>query len=412
MENDKLLIKLAAELNEVILKEKNRLPYSINLIDELHINENAHSRILNVLLQYCNDGHHPIYESFIEHIFNTSISKAQTLKIQSPIFSCEEDRIDLLVKEAGKYAIIIENKVRGAGDQNSQIERYIDKVHNMGFDSKHIYVMYLTKDGTKEVSESSLTPFAQKELDYSTDNSRFITINYKEDILPWLEEIVLPSCKLKETLLISAITQYIDFLKGYLNLKPQQIVTQNIMNTTVKETLKLETLAQTLQVNNNLSILQESIDSIIQEHVDIIAQEKIINPLESFLKEKYPVLKIIISNFNNYDTFEIKIAPATWKKCSIRINSEGAGFLYGICHHNPDKNPITDEENESLNTLREEKESKFSKWWPFYAKLNKKTFAPDGNEYWTNVESGNIEILKEITKVIDEIYPYVKDLTL
>lgn len=410
MENDKLLIKLAAELNELIVKEKNRLPYSINLIDELHINENAHSRILNVLLQYCNDGHHPIYESFIEHIFNTSISKVQTLKIQSPIFSCEEARIDLLVKEVGKYAIIIENKVRGAVDQDSQIERYIKKVHNMGFDSKHIYVMYLTKDGTKEVSESSLTPFAQKELDYSTENSRFITINYKEDILPWLEEIVLPSCKLKETLLISAITQYIDFLKGYLNLKPQQIVTQNIMNTTVKETLNLETLAQTLQINNNVSILQESIDSIIQEHVDIIAQEKIINPLESFLKEKYPELKIINSSFNNYNTFQIYIEPTTWKKCRIRFSLEGSGFLYGIWQIDPDKNPITDEENENLNMLREEKGYKSCKWWPCESRFN--AFAPDGKEYWTKVESGNIEILKEITKVIEEIYPYVKDFTL
>ena len=35
-----------------IAKEKQKLPYHLNIIDELHINENAHSRILYKLLLY------------------------------------------------------------------------------------------------------------------------------------------------------------------------------------------------------------------------------------------------------------------------------------------------------------------------------------------------------------------------
>jgi len=36
----------------VYSEEKVKLPYSINLLDELHANENAHSRILSKLLQF------------------------------------------------------------------------------------------------------------------------------------------------------------------------------------------------------------------------------------------------------------------------------------------------------------------------------------------------------------------------
>ena len=39
------------EFNEIFTKEEEKLPYHINLIDELHANENAHSRILGKLLQ-------------------------------------------------------------------------------------------------------------------------------------------------------------------------------------------------------------------------------------------------------------------------------------------------------------------------------------------------------------------------
>ena len=46
------LIKLLNDFNKRYTSLKQRLPYHLNVIDELHINENAHSRILCKLLQY------------------------------------------------------------------------------------------------------------------------------------------------------------------------------------------------------------------------------------------------------------------------------------------------------------------------------------------------------------------------
>ena len=46
------LLDFADTFKERQRSERSRLPYQLNVIDELHINENAHSRILLKLLQY------------------------------------------------------------------------------------------------------------------------------------------------------------------------------------------------------------------------------------------------------------------------------------------------------------------------------------------------------------------------
>ena len=55
---------------EIYMREKKRLPYHINIIDELRANENAHSRILGMLLQHNEqDGlGYEILRSFIDYI--------------------------------------------------------------------------------------------------------------------------------------------------------------------------------------------------------------------------------------------------------------------------------------------------------------------------------------------------------
>ena len=54
IEEYKKLLIFADSFKEALTKEKRQLPYHINVIDELHINENAHSRILLKLLQFRN----------------------------------------------------------------------------------------------------------------------------------------------------------------------------------------------------------------------------------------------------------------------------------------------------------------------------------------------------------------------
>ena len=60
------LIKLINEFNKKYSRLKQGLPYHLNVIDELHVNENANSRILASLLLYKTNGDYPLLKSFIE----------------------------------------------------------------------------------------------------------------------------------------------------------------------------------------------------------------------------------------------------------------------------------------------------------------------------------------------------------
>lgn len=206
-------------LREVELLEIKH-PYHLNIIDELHINENAHSRILCKLLQYRADN--GCYEflqsilSFIKEKYQRDDGKDFFSKvcIDNPAITQEVERIDLWVKEKGKYAIIFENKVCGATDQDTQLFRYIEKTRREVPDDQ-IYIIYLPP--TKECDPSDYT---WGEGDNGTTlkkdyEKRFFKIPYKEDILPWLEDYVLPNIRNKDVMLLSAVTQYIDYLKGY-----------------------------------------------------------------------------------------------------------------------------------------------------------------------------------------------------
>ena len=103
----------------------------------------------------------------------------------------QDNRIDLLIKERKSYAIVIENKIWGAPDQEKQIEKYIDYVIDTGIPKRRIFVIYLTSDGNKRVSDISFTDKAKKHLGCSgKSNGRFICVNFKDDIMPWLDTLV------------------------------------------------------------------------------------------------------------------------------------------------------------------------------------------------------------------------------
>ena len=117
------LIKIAKELNELYKSKKAALPYSLNVIRELHANENANSRILRGLLQYSCEGQYPILQSFIE-LLQTIAKCPIDISIHDPKLTNEQEhRIDLLIKEKKSYAIVVENKIWGAPDQEKQIEK-------------------------------------------------------------------------------------------------------------------------------------------------------------------------------------------------------------------------------------------------------------------------------------------------
>lgn len=199
-----------------------KIPYKINLVEILGANENSHTNILAEILRYWRNGSYPFLRSFLNSIIVGEVRP----QIENPKIVTQIKYIDALIYEVGKYAIIVENKINWATDQEKQIQRYIEaasrECHIDPMKQKKIWVVYLTDDGRKKVSDISLTPTAKELLDYHDDKSdtptnhisRYIECNYRDDVLPWLKENVLPACRYSEVELIAMLQQYIGYLEA------------------------------------------------------------------------------------------------------------------------------------------------------------------------------------------------------
>lgn len=303
MKNEDLsnAIIIADEILNWIKQLQSHQPYNFNVIDELHANENAHSRILCKLLQYRNsEGHYTILESFLSYISKTT-PEFRNIHIVKPIITQEEERIDLWIRDyEGEYAVILENKVMGAMDQDAQLSRYIDKTLDHNFNINHIYIVYLPGDDHEPSNKS----WGSRKKEFE---NRYIKLSFRDDIIDWLENEILPNCTLKEDLLSSAIKQYIDHLKGLFKKRPSQIKSF-VMN---KELLKKIGITGNT-FNEQLPQLNEIIEKLGK------AQEEIINYRTKFVHEV----------MNTFTKCTLDILGNDWKiNDKIRTNN-GWYFLY------------------------------------------------------------------------------------
>ena len=104
------LLQFASDFSKTKEKEQQKLPFHLNLVDQLHINENAHSRILMRLLSYKNDnGKFVFLTSLIDLIKEKQSGDFGKITIESPQITQEKERIDLWVRD-NDYAIILKIK--------------------------------------------------------------------------------------------------------------------------------------------------------------------------------------------------------------------------------------------------------------------------------------------------------------
>ena len=215
MEEYRNLAVFAASFMEQKEKERLALPYHINIIDELHINENGHSRILLKLLQYQNrQGEYTFLHSLLQYInTHTHSSSFSQIEIKKPLLTQEEARIDLWLRdwESG-YAIIFENKACDAVDQEEQLSRYIDKTIAEGFNKEKIFVVYLPSYA-HEPDEQSWGNYKEE------FEERYVNLSFRDDILAWLKGDVLPNIPSSNVYLYTAVVQYTDYLEGYFLLR-------------------------------------------------------------------------------------------------------------------------------------------------------------------------------------------------
>lgn len=296
------LLLFLNDFNEIYKKEEEKLPYHINLIDELHASENAHSRILVKLLQQQEpiNKRFEILDSFLKYIVQkySTYEDFGKIKIYKPEITQEKRRIDLWIRD-NNYAIVFENKVGWAGDQMSQLERYIDVTKEYNFKEEQIFVLYLPPTYEKEPDEQTWGKYYGQEI----YNKRYLNLSFKDDILPWLKNNVLPSIRKSDYFLSSSIEQYIDHLEGMfslreinkdMNMELQNFIKAKLGINDVEPEIALKIVSDKREEMENaitqLEFIQEEIQTELNEKYFSKCHEELLNlNLTTFRKiDSYP----------------------------------------------------------------------------------------------------------------------------
>lgn len=281
------------------VEEYNKGNNGFLLFDLAHANENSHTKVLLSLLKYNNSSFLPSFlerlglPNSIEYKYNDIYISDQEVAISVKNTGKAKGFIDLYIKYKAENCknvhVIIENKIYGAGDTKRQLARYIatiEGVKPIDFDkwydkpeiNSDIYVLYLTADGTKEPQKDSLPDIIKKCL-----GDKYIPINYQDNILPWLEEDVLPNIPFyKDGIMIAGIRQYIAYLYSMRQEKVSLLSDfyfQNVGGSDVEKYKRIqkdiETIEKKIGKGNKDTILQS-----LKRELSVKAESIFMNDVE------------------------------------------------------------------------------------------------------------------------------------
>ncbi len=244
------------------------------LFDLANANENANTKVMKQLLQF-NNGQY--LKSFLSRLTLPSPKNSANITDQKKAIGPKQTGfIDLYIQYDDVH-VVIENKIYGAGDTDKQLSRYIATVNgvkaedfdtwydNPGLSVNNTYVVYLTADGTKEPSENSL-PERLKGL------VNFYAINYKDDILPWLEEDVLPNIPYADDgMMIAGVRQYIAFLKQILTAESSEVIDAFVKGLKCTDKEKYSLLLSAVGENNRT--VPENVLKSLRKQLEACAEE-------------------------------------------------------------------------------------------------------------------------------------------
>lgn len=233
--------------------------YEVNILDYNGLCETQTSHLIKTIFSYEKDGQYPIWHSFVKRFYSDDLAS----RIKQPLFSAEEQRIDISVKESGQYAFIFENKLKGAVFQRNQLGRYISLMLNDKYSPENIYVVIIPgyidsnfmpsirksvwklpkSDCHCHITDSSNNYICPCDIDNTIEECDQCTdfkelINDKDhikvldkDFIDWLMDIATSdSCiSSDEYLLKSAILQFAHYIKGLYQIRlNSKIIMENI----------------------------------------------------------------------------------------------------------------------------------------------------------------------------------------
>lgn len=177
--------------------------------------------------------------------FSTETTIVEREKYIGPVTATTGGRLDIIVTDANRKAIIIENKIY-ASDQENQLIRYHNYAEKNTSEHK---LFYLSLDGTVH-DEDKTAKHDNKEL---IEEEHYFTISYESDILKWLEQ-----CREKvvdKPLIREGISHYINLIKH---------LTNQTMSKEMEKDLK-DLILENPKYIQNLGIIREAINISVVE---------------------------------------------------------------------------------------------------------------------------------------------------
>lgn len=309
--------------------------------------ENTHSSILAELLNP--QGSHSLKNQFLDAFLET-IGKSFTLKdfdsTNATVHTehvTDNGRIDILIKDHKKNAIIIENKIY-ACDQPKQLIRY------------NVYAEGEFKDKNKDKEENNkkyqiyyLTLFGSEASEQSAGDVIYHTISYAETIIQWLDKCIALAVRLP--LVRETLIQYSNHIK--------QLTNQDMSKKNQEEITSL------LAKFHDLKAIQ-SIYFNYHKIFDQIAKDYF-NPK----MDKYAKKKKLEYHYENSDEYHINfyLRKKNWKE-NFYISFEfEKGYYYGIYDGTYNEHQLSDENRKKLREKLQERfnsEIQEAALWPYY----------------------------------------------
>lgn len=271
--------------------------FEMNVIDFFNPKEPMTSKIIEMIFNYSNENEEFIVlKRFCETFLCPSGFDIRDIS-EPEIISERQGHIDIRITESEKYAIIIENKLKGAPFQRNQLARYIQQLRSEGFYDEQIYVVILpryvntvinksvwrlpsdameTTNANRHcrVSDGKLCwcdipkrVFTKQEIKHCSkcelleevfiDRTKILHVDFSE----WLIEVehYVPR---REINVRSAILQFADYLNGLYNNRINQKLNMKIVEF-LRDKLELDiTKSSWKKLNGQIDDVQELIDGL------------------------------------------------------------------------------------------------------------------------------------------------------
>lgn len=229
-----------------------------------------------------------------------------------------DGRIDILISDNNKKAIIIENKIY-AGDQLEQLKRY-DDYAKLRFTNGY-RLLYLTLDGhkpsedsTKGLKDNQYFRLAyNNNLNTSDEDTSDSNNVIRQDIIHWLEECV--KIAYNKPLVRETIIQYQSLIKSLTGM--------NSENETKQEIIKLFATKENYETA-----------ALIADNIRGIKKHLVYSIVKPALAAKLPQnCSLLRFDYDEGNWSGIRISVDGWEKARIAFEFEKGGntyLIYGI----------------------------------------------------------------------------------